>query len=339
MDANPYSPPQSVSIDTDPIPRKRWVIVVLALIAPPIAMLYVARPVRAVMYLCAAILNLLLAVLIGSKSIASPQILQFCGSLLISIVAAFDGIQLSRNWNRTTLPWYSRVPALIGILGAGWLSLLSVRAFVAEPFRIPASSMEPTLKIGDYIVVNKSAYGWNIPLTNQRLINFGHPLRGDIIVFRYPQDENIYYIKRVIGLPGDTIVYADKRVSLNGTMLHIKEERAETLLDPRSNVSNTFVRYQETLGDVSHPIWIDPKSSTYHASSVQGFPKHENCQYREESFTCKVPTDHYFVMGDNRDRSSDSRYWGFVPEGNIIGRASRIWYSEQDASRAGTLIK
>jgi signal peptidase I len=145
MGHNPYATPQSTFDGLiEPVGRKRWVAVVLGLVAPPIAMLYVARPFRAVAYLAAAILNLPMAVVLGAKAVAAPGVVAGIVSLVLSLVAAADGYRLARSWTGASLPWYSRAPALAAFFAAGWLSILSLRAFVAEPFRIPSGAMEPT---------------------------------------------------------------------------------------------------------------------------------------------------------------------------------------------------
>jgi signal peptidase I len=339
MDANPYSAPRSSS-DTlaEPILRKRWVAVVLALIAPPVGMLYLARPLRAVVYLAAAIGSAPAAVFLGasgSGKLAMPLVVL---SFFVPVVAAVDAFRLVRSWNRAILPWYSRGPALAAFLAAGWLSILSLRAFVVEPFKIPSAAMEPTLKIGDYILVHKTSYGWNVPFTSRRLVRFAEPNRGDVAVFRYPGDRYIDYIKRVIGLPGDTVAYVDKKLSINGKEVPTRAVESGLITDPEAD-AYTRKRYQETLDNVEHAILIDPVLPAFHAGAVRQFPGKEGCKYQEAGVVCTVPEGHYFVMGDNRDSSSDSRYWGFVPEEDFVGRAFVIWYSNRNPERAGTDVR
>lgn len=339
MDMNPYSTPQSRSEGpTEPVSRKRWVAVILALVAPPIAMLYVARPLRAIVYLAVVILSLPVAVLLGAKGIANPGVFSGLISLLVSLMAAADGYRLAQAWNRATLPWYSRAPALAAFLAAGWLSILALRAFVAEPFRIPSASMEPTLRDGDHILVSKTSYGWNVPFSSWRIVRFAGPKRGDVAVFRYPGDRNVDYVMRVVGLPSDTILYANKRLSINGKEQPTKEQGSEIVTDSQGT-PYTLTRYQESMGNLSHSILLNPETPSYQPAGVRDFPGRENCQYREGAFVCKVPADHYFVMGDNRDHSSDSRYWGFVPESDFVGRAFLVWYSAQSPGRAGTAVR
>ncbi len=194
------------------------------------------------------------------------------------------------------------------------LLVFVLRSFVVEPFRIPSGSMLPSLQVGDFILVNKFGYGLRLPVINKKMIDISSPKRGDVMVFRFPHDESINFIKRVVGLPDDNIEYRNKRIYVNG-------EPAPTVASgeyPFREAGKRHVlatRYLETLDNEQHYILVDPSKRT---SSM--------------SFT--VPKGHYFVMGDNRDYSNDSRFWGFVPEANVIGRAFFIWFS-WDVSAGG----
>jgi signal peptidase I len=237
------------------------------------------------------------------------------------------------------------IPA--GGLEPGWLDLgrsffpiilmvFLVRSFVVEPFKIPSGSMIPTLKIGDFILVNKFAYGLRAPVTNRVVIPVGHPERGDVMVFRYPVDPSTDYIKRVVGLPGDTVRYDAKRLTINGAPVAVDPVSAE--LARGLEEFPTSERFLETLGSHHHVIQIRKEQPTLFTSRVGRFPFRENCQYENDGFTCVVPPGHYFMMGDNRDSSSDSRYWGFVPEENIVGKAFFIWWNFSDFGRVGATI-
>jgi signal peptidase I len=206
-----------------------------------------------------------------------------------------------------------------------------LRSFVVEPFKIPSGSMIPTLHIGDFILVNKFDYGIRLPIVNEKIIPIGYPKRGDVMVFRYPEDPSLDYIKRVVGLPGDTVEYRNKRLIINGKL--VPEREIKDYLS--KSTMQFYKRYVEDLGGVQHQILIDPNAPAY-VSQVLPHPDAKDCHYNREGFVCHVPPGHYFMMGDNRDNSSDSRVWGFVPDANIIGKAFFIWLNLGDLSRFGT---
>ena len=184
------------------------------------------------------------------------------------------------------------------------LLVFVLRSFVVEPFRIPSGSMLPTLEIGDFILVNKFSYGLRMPVFNTTLLDLGSPERGDVMVFRYPRNTRTDYIKRVIGLPGDRIAYYRKQLYINGQP--VPKEMLPDLPDDQS-LAPSLYWYRESLDEVEHDIWIHSDRSAVIQNSWQ------------------VPEGHYFVMGDNRDNSEDSRYWGFVPEKNLVGKAFLVW--------------
>jgi len=186
------------------------------------------------------------------------------------------------------------------------LVVLVIRSFIAEPFRIPSASMLPTLHIGDFILVNKFSYGVRLPVLNTKVLSTGEPERGDVVVFRYPKKPQLDYIKRVVGLPGDTVGYFNKTVYINGQKIaqDIKEKDIDLLsLVPARNE----LRFEQ-LGDTGHDILVDPERRLIEGEAL-------------------VPEGEYFVMGDNRDNSNDSRFWGTVPEANLVGQAFFIWMS------------
>ncbi len=194
------------------------------------------------------------------------------------------------------------------------LIVLLLRSFLVEPFRIPSASMMPTLLAGDFILVNKYVYGLRLPVLNKKFIAVATPQRGDTIVFRYPKDPSIDYIKRVVGLPGDRITYVDKTLYVNGSMAVQQLVGSYTGVGVGRSYSGTKL-ISEQLDKVSHQILVA-----------------NDRRLGEGEFL--VPEGHYFVMGDNRDNSNDSRYWGVVPEENLVGKAFMIWMN-WDSSAGG----
>ncbi|OQX36861.1 MAG: signal peptidase I [Oceanospirillales bacterium LUC14_002_19_P2] len=187
--------------------------------------------------------------------------------------------------------------------------VLVLRSFLYEPFQIPSGSMIPTLQVGDFILVNKYTYGLRLPVIGTKVVAVNEPQRGDVMVFKEPMNPNINFIKRVIGIPGDKITYRNKTLYVNGEMLpetFVAELRDE--FEPRLGRNLVYRIYEETIGGVTHQIRKDM-----------------DIENRLPQTEWTVPEDQYFVMGDNRDRSNDSRYWGFVPEANIVGKAVYIW--------------
>ena len=206
-----------------------------------------------------------------------------------------------------------------------------LRSFLVEPFKIPSGSMIPTLLIGDFILVNKYTYGIRLPVLNLKVVDLDSPRRGDVMVFRYPVDPSLDYIKRVVGLPGDRIEYRDKRLWINGEQVPVQplgEYEARERLQ-------FFPRYLDSFGGAGHEIILE-KEAAGAVSRGAEFGLSGNCDYNSGSLACTVPPGHYFVMGDNRDNSSDSRVWGFVPDANIVGKAFFIWLNLGELGRFGT---
>jgi signal peptidase I len=211
------------------------------------------------------------------------------------------------------------------------LIVFLLRSFLFEPFKIPSGSMIPTLLVGDLILVNKYHYGVRLPVINKKIIANHDPKRGDVMVFRYPKETGIDYIKRVVGVPGDEISYRNQQLYLNGAPVP-----AQPLPDFfNEDVTRFEKQFSVKLGDVEHRILVDPSRPVY-LPSTEPFPYKDNCRYSAEGVTCKVPPGHYFMMGDNRDNSQDSRVWGFVPDENIVGRAFFVWMNFSDPSRIGS---
>jgi signal peptidase I len=211
------------------------------------------------------------------------------------------------------------------------LVVFFLRSFLVEPFKIPSGSMIPTLLVGDFILVNKFTYGIRLPVINKKIIPVNEPQRGDVMVFRYPADPSVDYIKRVVGLPGDRVEYFDKKLKINGEEVPRKAD-GDYLHPDRLYYTP---RYLEKLGQVEHAILIEPQAPVFVPQALD-FPRREDCTYTGSGVACIVPPGHYFMMGDNRDASSDSRVWGFVPEANIVGKAFFIWFNFKDLKRLGS---
>jgi len=211
------------------------------------------------------------------------------------------------------------------------LAVFLLRSFLFEPFKIPSGSMIPTLQVGDFILVNKYTYGIRLPVLNKKVLEIGAPLRGDVMVFRYPEDPSLDYIKRVIGLPGDKISYLNKHLTING--VEVPLVKTADYLD-KERLTYT-PRYVESLGPMQHDILVQDDAPSFIAPISQ-FPFRDKCHYNSSGVACEVPAGHYFMMGDNRDNSQDSRFWGFVPDENIVGRAFFIWFNFSDLKRIGS---
>lgn len=209
--------------------------------------------------------------------------------------------------------------------------VLVLRSFIVEPFKIPSGSMVPTLRVGDLILVNKFHYGLRLPVLNTKVWANQEPQRGDVMVFRYPPNPKLDYIKRVVGVPGDKVAYVDKRLTINGEV-QPTQALGEFFDSDSMRYSNEF---SEVLNGVKHHM-LNDKSRPPFVNGVADFAFKDQCQYDAQGFTCTVPAGHYFMMGDNRDNSLDSRYWGFVPEANIVGKAFFVWMNLSDFSRIGS---
>lgn len=247
------------------------------------------------------------------------EVLLLSLTLITGVIWLIDWLLLARIRQRSAPDKALSEPIVIEYSRAFFpvlLIVLLIRSFWIEPFRIPSGSMMPTLLVGDFILVEKYAYGLRAPVWHFNMTGGEGPNRGDVIVFRYPKDESQDYIKRVIGLPGDHLSYYNRRLSINGEPLKMTEDGLYAGLGDSNDMQNAggcdrsgarCQVYFEEIGDMSYTVMTNP-GSTY---TVNG--------------EIVVPEGHYFVMGDNRDHSNDSRLWGFVPEENLVGKAVRVW--------------
>lgn len=260
-----------------------------------------------------------------------PPDVHFDFAVLLTILTILTGI----GWAAERLWFARRRRNLLEGDKPGWVldfsrsffpvivAVLVLRSFVAEPFRIPSGSMIPTLLVGDFILVNKFTYGLRDPVFHSEFIQGGRPQRGDIVVFRWPRDPSVDFIKRIVGLPGDRIAYRDKVLYVNGEAQPQVADGAYTA--PRLP-GGTAYRLRETLGERPHHVIVNPEEPS-------------------QDFEYTVPPGEYFAMGDNRDGSFDSRGWGTVPERNLVGKAFFVWMSWDGArmrpnfSRIGTVIR
>lgn len=222
--------------------------------------------------------------------------------------------------------WLDWTAGLFPVIAAVFV----LRSFLFEPFKIPSGSMIPTLRIGDLILVNKFHYGVRLPVIHQKIIANHDPQRGDVMVFRYPPQPSLDYIKRVVGVPGDEVAYLNKQLTVNGQVV-AKTALPDFFDADAMRYAKQFQEQQNgktygTLNDDDRPAFVPGASD---------FPFKDQCRYSVEGVVCKVPAGHYFMMGDNRDNSLDSRYWGFVPEANIVGKAFFVWMNFSNLSRIG----
>ena len=223
--------------------------------------------------------------------------------------------------------WLDWTAGLFPVICAVFL----LRSFLFEPFKIPSGSMIPTLLVGDLILVNKFTYGVRLPVINKKITQGNAPQRGDVMVFRYPPQPNMDYIKRVVGVPGDEVAYLNKRLTVNGQ--EVPTTAMPDFFD--AGAMRYFKQLEEKLGQQPHRLLNNPEVPAF-IQGASDFAHRDQCRYSIEGVVCKVPEGHYFMMGDNRDNSLDSRYWGFVPDANIVGKAFFVWMNFGDLKRIGT---
>jgi signal peptidase I len=272
-----------------------------------------------------------LLALFGLKSGAAT--FGFAGFLLLLLVVTGAVWLLDKHWLRRQRAAEARQPWWVEYSISFFPVILIVfllRSFLFEPFKIPSGSMIPTLLVGDFILVNKFTYGLRLPILNAKVLSLNAPRRGEVMVFRYPEDPSLDYIKRVIGVPGDRVEYRNKRLTINGQPVPVRQIE-DYLSRERMQYSRRFL---ETLDGVEHEVVVEDDAPAF-VPQARAFPHIGNCTYNMAGMACTVPPGHYFMMGDNRDNSSDSRVWGFVPDQNIVGRAFFIWLNLGELGRFG----
>jgi signal peptidase I len=233
--------------------------------------------------------------------------------------------------------WLDWTAGLFPVIAAVFI----LRSFIFEPFKIPSGSMIPTLMVGDLILVNKYHYGLRLPVLNVK-VTAGSPVqRGDVVVFRFPPNPKFDYIKRVVGVPGDTVAYLNKQLTINGQPVTKKplpdffNEDAMGYAKQFEEAMPVGAKSDEMGALKTHRLLNNPQAPAF-VSGVGNFPGKEACTYTVEGVSCKVPPGHYFAMGDNRDNSMDSRYWGFVPDDHLVGKAFFVWMNFGDFKRIGS---
>ncbi len=248
-----------------------------------------------------------------------------------------ESARLAREQSKITIkePWWVEyAKSFFPVI----LVVFLLRSFLIEPFKIPSGSMIPTLQVGDFIVVNKFIYGIRLPIVGKKLLEMNSPERGDVMVFHYPENPSIDYIKRVVGVPGDNIVYRNKQVVVNGVLQKLEGNGDYNYVEPGLNFVHTKIYNESLSSGRSYKVLQNPVAPNMRLSDVVEFPYRENCAYNANEVRCIVPEGHYFMLGDNRDNSRDSRYWGFVPDEMLVGKAFMVWMNFNDFKRVGLSI-
>jgi len=295
----------------------KWTAGVLGLLIQPAGMLYVARPGWAATYLA-----LVLIIALGNMFVLRDGDLAGNAiALLVAIICAIHAYRLARDSRVLRRPWYSRWYGLAGIIAAFAVLALGTRAFLFEPLRFTSGSMTPSIEPRALLIVEKWGYG-NYGTYGIHFVRTGmssEVRRGDIVAFEYPEDRTLSYAQRVVGIPGDRISYYNKRLKVN------EQDVLRTRIGDYVHKDRPIhsLQYLERLGDREYPILIEAEAPAA-IPPVKAFPFDERCAYTKEGVHCQVPEGHYFVLGDNRDNSSDSRIWGFVPARNILGKVQCI---------------
>jgi len=305
---------ESTSIYRKP---NKWIAAALGLFIQPAGMLYVVRPGWAAAYFALALI-----IVLGNMFVLRDR--ELAGNaiaLLVAIICAIHAYRLARDSRVLRRPWYSRGYGLVGIVAAFAVLAFGTRTFLFEPLRFPSGSMTPSIEPRAHLIVKKWGYG-NYGTYGIHLMRTGmssEVRRGDIVVFEYPENTALSYAQRVVGLPGDKLSYYNKRLKVNDQ--EVPRRRIDDYVHKDRAIRS--LQYLERLGDREYPILIEAEAPAA-IPPVKAFPFEERCAYTTEGLSCQVPDGHYFVLGDNRDNSSDSRIWGFVPARNILGKVQYI---------------
>ncbi|MCZ4304136.1 signal peptidase I [Zoogloeaceae bacterium G21618-S1] len=299
-----------------PRPPNKWLAALLGLLAPPAGLLYAGSARWAGGYL------LLALVTIGLLWFGPAGLFAGLGGLVLSVIAAGHAYRLAGQWPAGRVrPGYSRWYGAMGCMLVVVAVLFGVRAFVVEPFSMPSRSMQPTIAPGALLIVGKWGYGnyesYGITVAHRPVS--AEIRHGDVIVFAYPVEPLIRYAKRVVGLPGDTVGYQRGALSING--LVVKRAPVADFVDPAQ--ATVMHQFEEQLSGARYRV-IYERAERPSFQVIQDFPMRDNCRIDAEGIECEVPAGHYYVMGDNRDNSSDSRAWGFVPAHNVVGKVWRV---------------
>jgi signal peptidase I len=301
----------------------KWIALILSFFVPPLGMLYVAQLAWAAIYFFAGIGVVILMFVLFPRFPYAVIILSFA----LNIIGAIHSYRLVNLYaDDKSRPHYSRWYGLLGIYLGTWFIIFGFRAFLFEPFKAPAGSMLPTIEAGSYLIAQKWGYGhygsYGFTPFHQQIS--AELQRGDILVFDFPEKRSVQYVKRLIGLPGDKISYRDKQLSINSQAIPHRNE-GDYLNINNGGRPEHLSRFVETVDGKEYSVVEDENIKRDFPDSISFLLK-DKCKYEAQAVTCEVPAGHYYFLGDNRDNSRDSRYWGFVPADHIVGKVVYVMH-------------